>query len=200
MRRDAELNLDRILQAAQDVFAEGGFEASMEQVASRAGVGVGTLYRHFPQKESLVAAVMTMAGERSKQLALDVLAECPPEDGIFEFMRRCLQSPPNLRALVSRAPCLEQTHRTVLAMVAPAVERLLANAKEAGAVRPEVTFSDVAVLLMSVRSVADRCGGVGSQQAERHLRLLMDGLRQTDSRLPYRPLTRAQLHELLIRQ
>ncbi len=68
LRRDAELNLERILRAAEDVIAESGLGASMEQIAARAGVGVGTLYRRFPNKESLVVAVFEMAGQRSRQL------------------------------------------------------------------------------------------------------------------------------------
>jgi AcrR family transcriptional regulator len=200
LRRDAELNLERILSAAQDVFARLGYDASMEQIATAAGVGVGTLYRRFPNKESLVVAVVDAAGTRCRLQAKTVLAECTEAEGIFEFMRRCLQTPSNLRALVSRSPKLEETHRTMIATVAPAIERLIVNAKAAGSLRPDVTFSDIAVILMSVRSVGDRCGDIGVQQAERHLQLLMDGLRVTQSApLPHRPLTRAQLDVLLVR-
>ena len=202
LRRDAELNLERILTAAQDVFARDGYEASMEQIAGRAGVGVGTLYRRFPNKESLVLAAGEMAGARSLELARAVLAECPPEHGIFEFMRRCLQSPPSLRALVSRSPRLLASHRSKLDQLAPEVDRLLARALAVGAVRPDVTFSDICVVLMSVRSVRDRCADPvrGAQQSERHLALLMDGLRAPGGPLPHRPLSRARLDELLMRQ
>jgi AcrR family transcriptional regulator len=206
LRRDAELNLERILAAARDVFAECGFDASMEQVASRAGVGVGTLYRRFPNKERLVIAIMEMAAQRSQQLVQEVLDRTPPAEGIFEFMRLCVGMAPSLRALVSRSPQLAETHLTMVDRLAPAVNRLIANAKAAGSLRTDVTFSDIAVTLMSVRSVEDRCGGLdavgrlGSHQAERHLQLLMDGLRVTDSTLPHRPLTQAQLDELLVRE
>jgi hypothetical protein len=90
--------------------------------------------------------------------------------------------------------------------LAPSVTRLLANAKAAGSIRSDVTFSDIAVILMSVRSVEDLCGvhgasdKLGRQQGERHLQLLMDGLRARDSTLPHRPLTRAQLDDLLVRE
>jgi AcrR family transcriptional regulator len=200
LRRDAELNLERILTAAEQVFAQLGYEASMEQVASAAGVGVGTLYRRFPNKESLVVAIVDMAGERSHKLIKEVQAECPASDGLFEFMRRCLKTPSNLRALVSRSPQVAETHRTNVALVAPSVERLIGRARAAGTVRAGVTFSDIAVILMSVRSVADWCGGgvVGARQAERHLQLLIDGLRPTDHGLPHRALSRARLDEVLI--
>jgi AcrR family transcriptional regulator len=202
LRRDAELNLERILAAAQDVFAESGFDASMEQIANRAGLGVGTLYRRFPNKESLVLAIMELASQRSEALVHDVLAHATAAEGIFEFMRRCVGLAPSLRALVSRSPQLAETHLTMVDTLAPSVNRLLANAKGAGSIRADVTFSDIAVILMSVRSVEDRCGGeLGPQQGQRQLQLLIDGLRNTapESTLPHRPLTRAQLGSLLVR-
>ena len=202
LRRDAELNLERILAAAQDVFAECGFDASMEQIANRAGVGGGTLYRRFPNKESLVLAIMELASQRSEALVHDVLAHASAAEGIFEFMRRCVGLAPSLRALVSRSPQLAETHLTMVDTLAPSVNRLLANAKGARSIRTDVTFSDIAVILMSVRSVEDRCGELGPQQGQRQLQLLIDGLRTTGSgsTLPHRPLTRAQLGSLLVRE
>jgi hypothetical protein len=84
--------------------------------------------------------------------------------------------------------------------LAPSVNRLISNAKVAGSIRSDVTFSDIAVILMSVRSVEDRCGDLGAQQGARHLHLLLDGLRTTTTTLPYRPLTRSQLDDLLVRE
>jgi len=202
LRRDAELNLERILAAAQDVFAEAGFDATMDQIAQRAGVGVGTLYRRFPNKESLVIAIMELANARARLLVEEVLTDADPAEGLFEFLRRCVGLPPSLRALVSRSPQLAETHLTMVDVLAPSINRLLANAKAAGAVRPDLAFSDIAVILMSVRSVEDRCGDLGAQQGQRHLQLLIDGLRATasGSTLPHRPLTRAQLDDLLVRE
>jgi len=205
LRRDAELNLERILVAAQDVFAEGGYEAPMERIAQRAGVGVGTLYRRFPNKESLVVAIMEMAGQRSSALASEVLENAPAAEGIFEFMRRCVGLPASLRALVSRSPHLAETHLAMVESLAGPVTRLLTNAKAAGSIRTDVTFSDIAIILLSVRAVEDRyeagegAAKVGRQQGERHLQLLFDGLRATGSVLPHRPLSRAQLYDLLVR-
>lgn len=215
LRRDAELNLERILVAAQDVFAESGFEASMERIANRAGVGVGTLYRRFPNKESLVVAIMETASRRSAELVEEVLEKSTAAEGIFEFMRQCVSLPSSLRALVSRSPLLAETHLAMVERLAAPVTRLLSNAKAAGSIRTDVTFSDIAVILLSVRAVEDRCvvgaageaseaneanEKIGRQQGERHLQLLFDGLRVNDSVLPHRPLSRAQLYDLLVRE
>jgi AcrR family transcriptional regulator len=198
--------------AAQDVFAESGFEASMERIANRAGVGVGTLYRRFPNKESLVVAIMEMASRRSAELVEEVLEKSTAAEGIFEFMRQCVSLPSSLRALVSRSPRLAETHLAMVERLAAPVTRLLTNAKAAGSIRTDVTFSDIAVVLLSVRAVEDRCvvgaageaseanEKIGRQQGERHLQLLFDGLRVNDSVLPHRPLSRAQLYELLVRE
>jgi AcrR family transcriptional regulator len=208
LRRDAELNLERILAAAQDVFAESGFEASMERIAQRAGVGIGTLYRRFPNKESLVVAIMEMANQRSAELVAEVLDNATAADGIFEFMRRCVGLPSSVRSLVSRSPHLAETHLALVERLAGPVTRLITNAKEAGSIRTDVTFSDIAIILLSVRAVEDRCelgggdvvGTLGRQQGERHLQLLFDGLRASGSVLPHRPLSRAQLYDVLVRE
>ena len=78
LRRDAEVNLGRILVAARDVFAEQGYEASMEAIAARADVGVGTLYRRFPNKADLFDAVVDAAHRRIRADRRGVLAEVPP--------------------------------------------------------------------------------------------------------------------------
>jgi AcrR family transcriptional regulator len=206
LRRDAELNLERILTAAQDVFAESGYDASMERVANRAGVGVGTLYRRFPNKESLIIAIMEMASRRSRQLVEDVLATTTAAEGIFEFMRQCIGIPSSLRALVSRSPQLAETHLTMVEQLTGPVTTLIDRAKEAGSIRADVTFSDIAMILLSVRAVEDRWdvadaeAKLGRQQGERHLQLLIDGLRVNNAALPHRSLSRAQLRDLLIRE
>src|SRR5580658_3691940 len=104
LRRDAELNLARILLAARDVFAEHGYGASMEQIAARAEVGVGTLYRRFPNKADLFSAVIDAATDRTRQIAREVLREVAPADAVFEFVRRCVEAPSCWRAATSRRP------------------------------------------------------------------------------------------------
>jgi len=206
LRRDAELNRERIVAAAHDVFAESGFEASMERVAHRAGVGVGTLYRRFPNKEGLAIAIMEMVSGRTRQLVDEVLRTASPAEGIFEFLRQCVAMPSSLRALVARSPRLAEAHLAMVETLEAPVTTLIEDAQAAGFLRGDVTFGDIALILLSVRGVEDRWDAgeadakLGRQQGERHLQLLIDGLRVTDSALPHRPLSRAQLDELLVRE
>jgi AcrR family transcriptional regulator len=83
LRRDAEVNLGRILAAARDVFAEQGYDASMEAIATRADVGVGTLYRRFPTKADLFKAVVDAARRRVREIAEEVLADVAPGEAAF---------------------------------------------------------------------------------------------------------------------
>ncbi|HVC71061.1 MAG TPA: helix-turn-helix domain-containing protein [Acidimicrobiales bacterium] len=197
LRRDAELNLARILLAARDVFAEHGYDVSMEQIAGRAGVGIGTLYRRFPSKEDLVSAVVESASRHTQQIAERVLAQSAPAEGVFDFLRHCIAAPSCWRVIASRAPWTDQTTSTALALVAPLVEQILDNARQAGSVRGEVTFTDLAVVLMSARAVADLCDPHVPLTSARYLELVMDGLRPSDSAWSNPPMTVGQLSTVL---
>ncbi len=197
LRRDAELNLARILVAARDVFAEHGYEASMEQVAGRAGVGIGTLYRRFPNKGELLSAVVEAASQRTQQIAEDVLAESSPADGVFEFLRRCIAAPSCWRVIASRTPWTDDTTNSALSRVAPVVDTLLANARGAETIALDVTFTDLALVLMSVRAVADLFDPHVPSGSARFLELVMDGLRPGAAPLRTAPITLEELSAVL---
>jgi AcrR family transcriptional regulator len=195
LRRDAEVNLSRILVAARDVFAEHGYEASMEEIALRADVGVGTLYRRFPNKADLLDAVVAEAQVRMRQIAEAVLADVAPEDGVFEFVRRCIAVPSCWRATISAPPW--RTSGTGLGQTAPLLLQILDRSQRAGSVRPELQVADVAVVLMAVRSIADVCDSKSSKPSLRFLELLVDGLRPGHEAPVHDPLTIAQLDRIL---
>jgi AcrR family transcriptional regulator len=197
LRRDAQQNLTRILASATEVFARRGYEASMEEIAEKAEVGIGTLYRRFANKSDLVAAVVTAANERTEQIAESVLANCSPADGVFEFLRRCVETPSCWRVIVSRAPGIGDTPRQGISRIAPLVDRLLENGKAAGAIRPDVVFSDLAVALMAVRAVADLFDSHAPGTASRYLELVMAALRPDGHPWQNPPLTTQQLSAVL---
>jgi AcrR family transcriptional regulator len=197
LRRDAEQNLTRILASASEVFAQRGYEASMEEIADKADVGVGTLYRRFPSKADLVRAVVEAATKRTEEIAGSVLAECSPAEGVFEFLRRCVATPSCWRVIVSRAPGIGDTPRHGLTRIAPLVESLLNNGKKAGAIRPDVVFSDLAVALMAVRAVADLFDPLAASTSGRYLELVMAALRPDGEAWQNPPMTTRQLGEVL---
>jgi AcrR family transcriptional regulator len=195
LRRDAEVNLSRILAAARDVFAEQGYDASMEAIATRADVGVGTLYRRFPNKADLFKAVVDAARRRVREIAEAVLADVPAEDCVFEFLRRCIDFPSCWRATISAPPW--RSKGTGLEQLAPLLREILDRSQEAGTVRSDVDVSDIVVVLMSVRSIADVCDTKSSKPSRRFLELLLDGLRPGHDPVAHDPLTVAQLDRIL---
>jgi AcrR family transcriptional regulator len=196
LRRDAERNLERIMEAAESLFAAYGYQTSMEEVAQRAGVGVGTLYRRFQSKEDLCAAVAERSRHRTRALARRILEEDPPGEGIFHFLRECLKMPSTWRPLSGRGAWHGEDPSIVLSRLAPMIRRLLERARDAGTIRPEVAYGDVVMVILSARAVADLCARVAPGVPERHLEVLLNGL-GPGGRLPGQPATMAELGAVL---
>ena len=197
LRRDAELNLVRILVAARDVFAEHGYEASMEQIAARAEVGIGTLYRRFPNKADLCAAVVDAATDRTRQIANEVLLEVVPGEAVFEFIRRCVEVPSCWRAATSRRPWGGGEADRALAALMPLIGRVLEASQQAGTVRPDVVRTDLVVTLMSVRALGDLCDKDAPGTSRRFLELALDGLRPGHKSPEHPPMSVKQLGRVL---
>ncbi len=202
LRRDARANLERIMAAAPVVLAEGGVEVSMEAIAESAGVGVGTLYRRFATRESLLIAVVDQEADRLEDAAR-AAAMGDPQDGLINFMKRALASPMTSSAF--RRAVIEGTapgfaQQRVLGALMPAYAALLARAQAAGAVREDLTPADIPLLVMAVAAVARETGGPESDGTRRVLTIVIDGLRPEPSRehaLP--PIDAAQLLDPLVR-
>ncbi len=196
LRRDAEVNLGRILAAARNVYAEHGYDASMGAIAVRAGVGVGTLYRRFPTKADLFGAVVEAARERVRQIAEEVLANVAPAESVFEFVRRCIAVPSVWRATIS-APPWGSSHGTGLTQLAPLLADIVDRSKEAGTLRNDVVVTDIVVVLKAVRAIADLCDTPGAKPSLRFLELTLDGLRPGHDAPAHPPLSVGQLAKLL---
>ena len=197
LRRDAELNLARILVAARDVFAEHGYEASMEQIAARAEVGIGTLYRRFPTKSDLFAAVVGAATDRTRQIADEVLSDVAPGEGVFEFVRRCVDAPSCWRAATSRRPWSGGEADRALAALVPPIGRILEAGQRAGTVRSDIVPTDLVVTLMSVRALGDLCDADAPGTSRRFLGLALDGLRPGHRTTAHPPMSVSQLGRVL---
>src|SRR3954463_16400684 len=146
LRADAARNREKLLSAAVALFAEQGTDVSLEAVAKRAGVGIGTLYRHFPTREALLEEAYRNEVTRLSAAADELLAEHPPDEALALWMDRFVayggakRGMGNaLRAMVSSSELFADGRRTNLA----AIERLLAAGARAGTIRADVGAEDV---------------------------------------------------------
>ncbi|TMM14413.1 MAG: TetR/AcrR family transcriptional regulator [Actinobacteria bacterium] len=175
MRADARRNYDALVAAARDAFTEEGAAASLENVAERAGVGIGTLYRHFPKRQALLEAVY--AGEvEAMARSAEELAELPPWDALSEWFHRYVGFAATKRAL-TEALLEAAPESDVLLMCRTALMTagtgLIERAQKAGVVRPDATFVDVGRMVSGIAVVSTG----DPEQTERMLQIVLDGLR-----------------------
>ena len=179
MRADARRNYEKLVAAARDVFTELGGSAPLEDVAERAGVGIGTLYRHFPTRQALLEAVYVGEVETIARAADDLSGEAP-WDALEQWLRQYAGFAATKRALtealLEAAPDSDVLLSCRAAFVnagTPLVER----AQQAGAVRPDTDFSDIIRMVGSVSVVPT----TDPEQKERMLQIVLDGLRYRGS-------------------
>jgi AcrR family transcriptional regulator len=178
MRADARRNYERLVVGARKVFSEQGGQASMEAIAREAGVGVGTLYRHFPRRIDIVEAVYRTDVEELVQTAEDVVAQEEPWPAVVAFLEAFVRYAQGKRTFLNelqeafeknpnlRSQCRER--------IDSAMNLVISRAQDAGVVRSDVDGSDVMQLVgpicTSATLSADRCG--------RLLATILDGLRR----------------------
>jgi AcrR family transcriptional regulator len=180
MRADAQRNRDRIVEVAREVFREQGYGASLDEVAKRAGVGAGTLYRHFPSRENLVDAIMQSWVDRVDEATDKALAhEGPPRDlllGWFTSYVALISLHKGGPAKITSAmgdPASPIVHKCQV--LAGASDRVVARLREQGALRPDVDSLHICRLVGGVAAVADQ-GGLDESAVRPLLEVLADGL------------------------
>jgi AcrR family transcriptional regulator len=178
VRADAQRNLDALLQAAKAVFATSGVDAPVREIAEKAGLGVGTVYRHFPQRSDLIAAVFRREIDACAAEAPILAAEYPPFEALARWMQRYAAFIATKRglatALHSGNPAFDPLPAYFQQRLQPAFRALLDSAAAAGEVRADVDPED---LLGAVASLCMSAHNDGPGRAERMVALLVDGLR-----------------------
>jgi AcrR family transcriptional regulator len=196
-RRDAVRNRERLLQAAREEFAEHGLDVPLEDVARRAGVGIATLYRHFPSRDALVDAIVDERLERFAGLIEDALEEEDAWHGFATFLARGLDTNARDRALadtLARSARDRRSRREAKGRIAALLEELIGRAQAQGGLRPDVGLSDVIMLFWAHGRIAEMTAPVARDACRRHLALVLDALAAPGSTpLPGAPLTREQL-------
>ena len=187
LRRDAERNRQRILAAAADAFAEGGLAVTMDEIARRAGVGVGTVYRRFPDKELLIEALFEQRIDELVALAEAARDDPDPFAGLVRFFETFLAvqaADRGLKEVVLGTARGAGRAARARERIGPIVRHLLARACEAGDVRPDVAASDLALIQFMLGAVIDFTHDVAPETWRRMLAIMLDGLRACEAQTP----------------
>jgi AcrR family transcriptional regulator len=180
-RADARRNRERIVEAAMAVFSESGLDTQMDDLARRAGLGVGTLYRHFPTKDDLVRAVIVhhmgaMAEEARVRLETQ---DADPWEAFSTFLLTCAERHERQRLLsqvLATQPSSWFRHAAVVETeLADRASQLLARAQADGTVRPDARGDDIPVIMCGLSAVLQT--DWGTQAGRRYMQLVLDGLR-----------------------
>jgi AcrR family transcriptional regulator len=193
-RRDAVQNYHRILQAARELFGEAGADVGIEDIAARAGVGIGTVYRRFASKDALVDELVRLATAEITAAAEQALARADG-NGLEDFLRaigRSFADHARYADLLLNRPVDPEVSRRIRA----AIEELTARAVAAGTVNPNITTCDVMALIWAMRSVAQVCGEVAPTAWQRYLDIHLAGLRSGGPLSSVPAMTAAQLARL----
>src|SRR6476619_2620202 len=196
LRADAQRNRRRVLDAAEELFAEAGNGATIEDIAKRAGVGVGTVCRHFPTKQALLDEVLT---ESFRELVADADAALASDEPALAFEPFVHQ----LAGHQARRRMLAEQMATELELPPAAIElrsamragitELLGRAQAAGAIRADISPADTAMLFAGIAQITAIAGGSAAIR-DRYVTVMLDGLRpEAATPLPGRPL---QYHDV----
>jgi AcrR family transcriptional regulator len=191
-RVDAARNRKRVLDAAVHEHARHGSALGMQEVARRAGVGIGTVYRHFPSRQALIEAIAYPFFERGLLLARSVKRDSPEDERFDTYVRgfaRALSVHGVHGQCTWDAPAAEPVRAELRVLIGEFVE----SAKRHGTLRQDVVAEDAFALLWTIAALVEATSETTPAIWQRHIELVLDGLRgQPPSDLPVPPIDRAQ--------
>ena len=197
-RRDAVRNYHRILDAAREVLGESGADACMEEIAARAGVGVGTVYRRFASKDALIDELLQLALEEIQSSTERALARADGY-GLEELLRALGRSFAD-HARYANLLLVRRTDDDAGQRIRAAIDELTARAVAAGTVNPGVTVGDVMVLVLAMRGLVQAAGEVAPEAWQRFLDIQLAGLRAAGPVSSAPPISSRQLSKLASRR
>ncbi len=195
LRRDARENRQRLLDAAAAVFAERGLEAGVEEIAHVAGVGIGTLYRRFPTKDALICALVHDVMTTILELAR-ASTGCPDGTGLENFLAAASAYQAAHTGVLPRLWKAGSGHHAV-DEIRRLVDALLADAKENGRIRADLTSTDLTIIMWSIRGVIETTRGIAPDAWRRHLDILIAGLRPAAEPLIHHPLSQQEVDKVI---
>src|ERR671937_1839664 len=190
LRADARRNREAVIAAAKKLFADQGLDAQMPDVAKAAKVGVGTVYRHFPTKDDLIAALVAERFERLAQKAREALEAEDAWQGLADFIRFSAQIQADDRGLCevmgSRPEVMDAAARA--AGLPKLCERLVTRAQRSGALRRDLTWEDIPMIACGLGRITQATVGPAPGRWPRLVEIILDGLRAPGSRKLPRPV------------
>ncbi len=197
LRSDARRNRERLVASARELVASSGVDVPVEEITRRAGVGMGTLYRHFPTKEDLLDAVLEEGYADLVDTAEGATVEEDAWLGLTRFLERALALHAANRGLkdvlATRARGRERAE-AMRSRIRPLVRRMIERAQEQGSLRDDFRAEDLPLVFWTTDRVIEATAAVAPDYWRRYLGLLLDGLRaEAATPLPRPPLTRSQL-------
>lgn len=202
LRKDAERNRQRILVAAAELFGERGLQVTLDAVAERAGVGVGTVYRRFPDKEALIDALFEERIDAVRAIADEACAIPDAWDALVFFFDGALALHGDDRALkeliFSTAHGQERVAQA-RGRIAPVVTQLVQRAQASGQLRSDVGITDVPMIQLMLTAIIEYAGEVSPDLWRRYLALVLDGLRAQHTPMVPAALTLGQLDGVMAR-
>jgi AcrR family transcriptional regulator len=200
LRADARRNRGLVLEAAAACFADAGDSVPIDEIAKRAGVGVGTVCRHFATKQDLIDAVIEDMCVSLVTDAEAALASKDPGSAFETFVFQLAEMQARHRSLAEQMaanPELPVAAQAAKAELRRALHELVSRAQQAGAVRDDVSPADISLLFAGIAGITTIAGESNKALRERYVALLLDGLRpEQASPLPGRPLSYGQLDAL----
>ena len=203
LRRDAVRNRERLLVAARELFAEEGFEVTLDDIARHAGVGVGTAYRRFANKDELLDALFAEQTVELAAAAATGLTDPDPWHGLVGYLERSLAlqlRDKGLAQIVSGDRISGEQHDWNREVMAPKNRALINRARDAGMVRDDVTGTDLTFIQVGLNAIMTRSRHAHPELYRRYLYLMLDGLRAEPGHptpLPVAALTSDQTHAVM---
>jgi AcrR family transcriptional regulator len=183
LRADAERNRQRLLAAAKEVFATRGLDVTLDEIARHAGVGTGTAYRRFANKDALIDALMEDRIGEFAAIARECLEDPDPWLGLTGYLERALAlqaADRGLKEVLYSPGRGRERSAHARRAIAPVVTKLVRRAVEAGAVRSDFSTSDVPIINFMLNTVVDLSRDVEPELYRRYLAIVLDGLRPRD--------------------
>ena len=203
LRKDAALNRERLLAAASELFAEEGLDVTLNDIAHRAGVGVGTAYRRFANKEEVIEALFEQRLEEVVAVAREALDDPDAWHGLVTFLERSLHMQFGDRGLtqIMNYPQLGPARANETRdRIAPLMTALVERAQQQGVVRPDFDQTDLIFIQMALSAVTEGTRALAPDLYRRYLTLFLDGIRADGAPLtpmPTQALSANQVHALM---